>query len=262
MKPNTRPRRGLGVAVFGIGLVFALGLVVLGITSISRRADALAELPLSGGTIPSDVRGDVTIFARVDGSPNTIPSPNVRAAVVDSDGNGLELKPYTSTSTFSSLSGKSGIAEWSVTIPDEGDFELVAESADENVTGWLIGEPPFSAGGLFAPILGGVLVGFLGFVLGLLIFFGAMFKKEIEPGAPGYVPQPSPGQYPQQPGQYAQQPGQYQQPAPGQYPQQHGQYQQPAPGQYPQQPQPIPQNPVEQPPTQLPPPPPPYPSDG
>lgn len=240
MKPNTRPRRGLGVAVFLIGCVIALGLVVLGVSSVARRADALAELPLSGGTIPSDVRGDVTIFARVDGSPTSMAPPMVQAAVVDEDGNGLQLKTYTSINSFS-IGDKSGIAEWSVSIPSDGEYRLVGQSADENVTGWLVGKSPVSASGFVGPILGGVAVGFLGLIFGLLIFFGAMFRKKLDPSSAGYVPgPPQPGQYPQQP--------QLQVPQPGQYPQQ---AQSPIPP-------PVAAQPVE-PEQQLPPPPPPMP---
>lgn len=189
MKANTEPRRGLGIIIFLVGLLMGAVLAVIGIGSIGQRIDAMAELPLSGGSIPSDVRGDLTVFARVDKSSTSMSKPAVEVKITSSQGKELKLKPYDANTSFSGR-GRAGIAEFSVTIPSGGKYQLVGTTSDPKVTGWLVGEPPVSLDGLVAPVVLGGILAFLGLLFGLLTFFGAIFRKKLDAGAAGAIPPP------------------------------------------------------------------------
>ena len=127
-----RARRRLGLGVLFAGLAFGGAMLVLAIGGMASRLDNLAELPVSGGVVPSSVAGD------------------------------------GGSSSFN-VGGRSVVAMWTATIPSDSRIVLRSDGVASNVDGWLIGESPTSVRGFVLPLVAGVLLMTLGLVVGLLI---------------------------------------------------------------------------------------------
>ena len=164
-----RARRRLGLGVLFAGLAFGGAMLVLAIGGMASRVDNLAELPVSGGVVPSSIAGDVTIFASIDGlASSRADRPAGTITLINRGERTIPVQVYGGSSAFN-VGGRSGVAMWTATIPSDSRIVLRSDGVASNVDGWLIGESPTSVRGFVLPLVAGVLLMTLGLVVGLLI---------------------------------------------------------------------------------------------
>jgi hypothetical protein len=186
----------IGALLIAAGVVGAISLIIAGIVGMSRTVDDFArfEAPVQGQTLDFAKSGTYTIYyeheSEIDGveisSPEDIPG-DLDIQVTTEDGTPVPVSGAGTSVSFS-VSGKAGEAVNKVTIPAPGTY-IMNVSADSLRTEpcdvesgdtqdcFAIAIGKGVLGRLFAYLGAAGIVGFLGFVAGLVIIIVTAVKR-------------------------------------------------------------------------------------
>jgi hypothetical protein len=163
---------GKGGYVLG-GLLIALGIIggiawgVINGVDFVDAVDDFQRTPVGRvGTVDLD-RGDYVIYGEKGGGDGiTAVLASVRMRPSGEEGNELDIEEYEAEFTYD-VGNRNGRAEFTVEIPDDGEYEILAEGISSGATTVAVG--PSVAGKLVSAIVGALLIGGIGVVVGVIL---------------------------------------------------------------------------------------------
>lgn len=192
-----RPLIALGVVCIVAGLATA---AVLWIAATDRRSNAIAAFaraPVgcdttldfvepgeyvlfveSAGRL-SDVRGDCDVTGEFDVG---VGPPNAQIALIDPDGESVELEPVESSGLAYDDGGYVGTAAFRVDIADTSDHVIRVDSADQATFAVAVGRDP--SDGVAALRVGGLAAAAVGLGIGLAALIAGTRRRSSAPSVP------------------------------------------------------------------------------
>jgi len=184
------------------GSVAAVIAIVSGVRSYSDTIEGFARVPVGqSGTVQIDGTGGYTVFYEPGASDTSSFDENDAhppLRIRDSSGTEMTLHDYSGLGTYSS-SGYVGFAVETFNVESKGDYQVDTGGQLPGVVA--IGRSPFHK--ITRGVLGGLALGFLGFVVALVVLIVLMVsrgrsKRRIRALAPQQTWAPQPAWAPQQ----------------------------------------------------------------
>jgi hypothetical protein len=143
------------VGLLGVGL--GVWRIVVAAQGFADKVDDFQRVEIPGTTeVSVDEPGGYTIYVEGPGADDGF-GPSTDIALRRSEGDDLELRPYSSSVTYS-VSGRDGRAAWSVQVPEAGRYQLVATGESATGSGFQVAFGPGLGSGLAVGIVSGVLL--------------------------------------------------------------------------------------------------------